>query len=124
MEDLFNFFDNFCFGKPIGISYNAANTKDMYPISWKKTENGYKCVCRSVGINPEDLNIAFSDNSMKISGKTECDGETYSVSYECPIAKEIISNIDKVEYKSANGLTYIYITLKKDAVKVIKAVRI
>ena len=50
--------------------------------------------------------------------------EEYSVNYEAPIAKEIISNIDKVEYKSLNGLTYIYVTLKKSVENNIKAIKI
>ena len=112
------------FGKPSSIIYNTGGTKDMSPINWTKTESGYKSVCRTVGINPDDLKIDVVTNGIKISGKTKYDDEEYSLSYEAPIAKSIMANIEKVEYKSLNGLTYIYITLKETVENKIKAVKI
>ena len=54
----------------------------------------------------------------------EIDGETYSIDYECSVAKDVINNIEKVEYKSLNGMTYIYITVKKPVENTIKVTRI
>ncbi len=118
-DDVFSFF-----GTPSTVIYNTAGTKDMKPIAWTKTKTGYKSVCRTVGINPDDLKVEITTHSVRINGKTKYEDEEYSVNYEAPIAKEIISNIDKVEYKSLNGLTYIYITLKKSVENNIKAIKI
>ena len=114
-DDVFSFF-----GTPSTVIYNTAGTKDMKPIAWTKTKTGYKSVCRTVGINPDDLKVEITTHSVRISGKTKYEDEEYSVNYEAPIAKEIISNIDKVEYKSLNGLTYIYIEMKSPEKKKVK----
>ena len=93
-------------------------------MSWHKTDKGYKCACRSVGVAPDDVHVTVTSNSIKVKGETKCDGETYSIDYECSVAKDVINNIEKVEYKSLNGMTYIYITVKKPVENAIKVTRI
>lgn len=126
MESLMNFFDDDfmrIFDKPI-VRYNSAKTKDMSPMSWHKTDKGYKCACRSVGVAPDDVHVTVTSNSIKVKGETKYDGETYSIDYECSVAKDVINNIEKVGYKSLNGMTYIYITVKKPVENTIKVTRI
>ncbi len=60
------------FGAPMNIRFNTAKTKDLMPSCWspweveyedstEKKKMGYKCVCRTVGINPEDVNVTMED---------------------------------------------------------------
>jgi len=74
---------------------------------------GYFCVVRTVGIDPLDLTVELKDNGIIVDGKTEVEDSTYSQHVELPISKEIIINIEKITYKSKDGLTYIYLKVKQ-----------
>ena len=68
MESLMNFFDDDfmrIFDKPI-VRYNSAKTKDMSPMSWHKTDKGYKCACRSVGVAPDDVHVTVDADGFTI----------------------------------------------------------
>ena len=110
------------FGTP-SSSFNAGGTIDRHPTKWNKTEKGYKCTCRSVGIDEKDIKVEVVKNGIIVSGKTECEGETYTTKCEIPISKDILDALEKIEYKTVNGLTYIYLTVKivaKSNISVIK----
>ena len=55
-----------------------------------------------------------------ICGETEYEGIKYNTSYKLPIAKEIMGDIEKIEYKTLNGITYIYLFVKTPEKKQIK----
>lgn len=109
-------FSTLGFGMPRNIRFNTGNTKDMLPGYWKEwkdeegDQRGYKCVCRSVGIAPEDITIELQDDCIVLDGKTEVeDGSVYTQHVELPISKDLMSNIEKVNYRCKDGLTYIYL---------------
>lgn len=128
MNELFNdFYDDLFalgFGKPRKIIFNSGKTQDMNPAYWSETENGYKAVCRTVGINEEDVSVELKHNCIKVSGETEYEGSKYNVSYELPVSDDVLANVTKLEYKTLNGLTYIYISVNRPEKKEIKAQRI
>lgn len=114
------------FGKPKNIKFNTPNTKDLLPSYWSKWEEqdkensgekvqkGYKCVCRTVGINPEDINLTMEDYGICLDAKTIYDDEfQYTQHIELPISESIISDIKSINYRSKNGVTYIYLEMKK-----------
>ena len=137
----FDFNDFIGFGVPTNIRFNTAGTKDMLPVYWKKwsveikdkdneghskDENGknndkepkmkdvgYKCVCRTVGINEEDIKITLEDYGICVQGETTYEGNVYSQYIELPISKDLIANIESINYKTVNGLTYIYLLMKE-----------
>lgn len=118
---MYDFLDDFFgFGKPIDLIYNTGKTKDMNPAYWVKTEEGYKATCRTVGIAPDDVKVEIIDFNIVVSGETEYEGVKYDTSYKLPIASEIIGNIMAVDYKTLNGLTYIYLYVEKPEKKKIK----
>ena len=126
-----DFFDDFYdeiftmgFGKPRKIMFNSGKTQDMNPAYWSETENGYKAVCRTVGINEDDVIVELQNNCIKISGETEYEGSKYNVSYELPVSDDVLSNVTKLEYKTLNGLTYIYISVDRPKKKEIVAKKI
>ena len=101
------------FGDPIDLAFNTAGTKDMHPYSLVSTETGYKAICRTVGISKEDVNVSCADGKITVSGKTKRENEEYSVNFSIPVSRDVLRNIEKIRYKTENGLTYIYITTKK-----------
>lgn len=114
MRTIFDDFDDLFelgFGKAKNLKFNTNGTKDMSPAYWKKTDNGYEAVCRTVGISPEDVKVSIDGNNICVNGVTTYGSNAYDCSYELPVADSIIELIDSVEYTSKDGLTYIYLNL-------------
>ena len=98
--------------KENGAKNNKENNKDTEK-EIKTKDVGYKCVCRTVGINEEDIKITLEDYGICVQGKTEYEENVYSQYIELPISKDLIANIESINYKSVNGLTYIYLLMKE-----------
>lgn len=47
-----------------------------------------------------------------ILGKTEVKGITYSQYVELPVSKEILNNVEKIQYEAKNGLVFVYLKTK------------
>lgn len=110
----FSTFDNMFFGEPV-MSFNTGHTKDMSPVFWTKVKdkNCYRAEVRSVGVNPEDIKVEVGTRSIVVSGKSEYEKINYDFKYTLPVPESIISDIEKVSYKVLNGMTYIYVFVKK-----------
>lgn len=101
------------FGRPRGLVFNSL-VKDMMPSCWeKKDEKTYVCICKTIGINPEDVKVEETDYGLKVNGETEIDGYTYNTSFELPIVKSIMNEIVKIIVHSVNGLTFITLLLDR-----------
>lgn len=98
--------------KENGAKNNKENNKDIEK-EIKTKDVGYKCVCRTVGINEEDIKITLEDYGICVQGETTYEGNTYTQYIELPISKDLIANIESINYKSINGLTYIYLLMKE-----------
>jgi HSP20 family molecular chaperone IbpA len=121
-----DFYDLFTlgFGKPRNIKFNTERTQDMSPAHWKETESGYKATCRTVGISEDDVNVELCDGFIKVSGESEYDGSKYNVSYELPVSDDVLANISKIEYKTLNGLTHVYLSVDRPEKKKLIAQKI
>lgn len=104
------------FGMPRNIRFNTMNTKDLMPAIWRiwkdedGNQKGYFSIVRSVGVNESDMKVELTDNSIIVDGETEIDEDTkFSQHVELPISKDLMSNIEKVNYRCKDGLTYIYL---------------
>lgn len=103
------------FGAPKRLAFNTDRTKDMMPAHWRimtdKDGNniGYKAVCRTVGIDEKDVKIEARDFGISVKGESEYEGQKYNTYFELPISKDVMANIKKIDYKTLNGLTYIYL---------------
>ena len=149
MKDLFDDFDLLCnellgFGAPTRIKFNTRGTKDLSPVKLEKWENypnssdekegdtnkfgvighGYRAICRTVGINPEDVKVEITKTGISVDGETKEDNAVYNQHVELPIAKSILNDIKGIRYFSKNGLTYIYIILKDYSNNVIDVQRL
>jgi len=108
------------FGKPRRLVFNSV-VKDMLPSCWtKKDDKTYMCICKTTGINPEDVVVEEYDYGLKVSGSTEIYNHTFDTSFELPIAESIMNEIEKVKVSSKNGLTFITLILDRPEKKKIK----
>lgn len=97
--------------------------KDMNPYSVKyDKENGKAILSHNIlGIDKKDLSIAIKvenrKNYLVISGKTvdEVTGKEYSISSRFYISEDY--DTDKIEAEAKNGLVYITIPYKKEALE-------
>ena len=95
--------------------------KDMHPYSIKADkENGKVIVSHNIlGIDKKDLSITVQPekgrNYLVISGKTvdEVTGKEYSINSRFHITEDFDTN--KIEAEAKNGLVYITIPFKKEA---------
>ena len=93
----------------------------MLPSYWvKKNDNIYMCTCKTIGINPEDVNVEETEYGFKISGESEIEGYKYTTSFELPVALSIMNEIKEVKVSSKNGLTFVTLILDMPEKKKIK----
>ena len=85
---------------------------------------GYKCLVRTVGVASEDVNVTLENDRIVVDGKTKVEDYTYSQHVELPISKDVVSNVKSVEYKSKDGMTYIYLKVRTPEYKKIDVKRI
>lgn len=125
-KDFENLFDDLIlgFGRPRNIIFNSGRTQDMNPAYWTETKEGYRAVCRTVGIDPEDVVVEMENNTIKIHGKTEFEDYKYNASFDIPVSDDVSSNITGIDYKTVNGLTYIYLKVSRPKKKDIKILKI
>lgn len=123
--DFLRDFDDFFswgFGKPTKLRFNTGKTYDVNPVYWEEIiegeeKKGYKSVCRTVGIDPEDVKVSLERNYIKVEGKTEYEGKTYSTYFEIPVSESVMADIENIKYITKNGLTYVYLYIKKPEFK-------
>lgn len=134
-DDLVNLM---AFGFPTNIKFNTGKTKDMMPACWKvweeevptedgelniKEKKGYKAICRTVGIDANDIKVTEEDYGICVQGETEVGGTKYSQYIELPISEDIMTNVKSIKYNSKDGLTFIYLevdTPKKNKISIEK----
>jgi len=116
-EDLFD--TKGWFGNPINLQFSVKN-KDMNPAFWEKTDKGYKCTCRTVGIRPTEVKVELKDNCVHIEGKSKLDDYEYSQSMDLPIVEDVRDNLKDIKYKSQDGITIIYLNVNRPEKKEIK----
>lgn len=112
-NEILDVFFELGFGKPKHFYFNSS-VKDLLPSCWtKKDDKTYMCVCKTIGINAEDINVEEIDYGIKVSGETELEGFKYNTSFVLPIAESIMHEIEKIKVTSKNGLTFITLVLDK-----------
>lgn len=130
-DKIFEDFLTFGLGRPKNLRYNIGHTKDVSPVYWQKfvdnktkEELGIKSTCRTVGISPSDVKVELTKHGITVSGVTKYENTQYDTYYEIPISTSVISDIESIKYKTENGLTYIYVYIKKPKTAEIKIEKI
>lgn len=132
---MFEVFDKFFgddflgFGEPTLMYYNANHTQDIHPVYWEKQESAdsesdkfdiYRATVRSVGVSKDDVKVTVDNQKYQINvgGITNTNGIDYDFACSLPVAKTILSNIDHIYYDTIDGITYVYLYVKKNESKI------
>lgn len=95
-----------------------SSVKDMQPYNVYKKNKDYVIEVKTLGINPEDINVKLIDNTLEINGETQnpYGNKPFNTKISLSIDTGILSKLKKIVYKSKNGLTYItLITNEKES---------
>ena len=125
-------FDDFIFGDfcdPFDgavsyLKFNSNNTQDQHPISIQKLANDdklvdkdhtvYRISCRSVGVSPSDVSVEIDGKTLWIKGETDNKDSEYNFKVGYTISDDLIGQIDQVKFNSENGITYVYLFVKRN----------
>lgn len=111
------------FGKVRDLKFNSV-VKDLMPSYWVATDSGYKCFCKTLGINESDLKISLEEDCILVAGESEIDGYKYNTKYELPIVDDVLDHIKSITYKSTNGITVINLEVDKPEKRKVEIKRI
>ena len=92
----------------------------MFPSHWRKIDNCYECICRTVGLSEKDIKVELEDYGIKISGESELFGQKYNTYIELPISDEILSDLLEIKTKTENGITVVSLILDRPEKKKVK----
>ena len=92
-----------------------SSVKAMSPTAFYKKDNDYIIEAKTLGINPDDIKISVDGNVLLISGETknEYSEKNFNVKIKVVVGEEILNNIQSIEYKSNNGITYVILKMKE-----------
>jgi HSP20 family molecular chaperone IbpA len=118
-----SFFDEFDreISKLFRLSFSNFNrpVKDMQPYKYLKVENGYIFVVNTLGISKNDISVKIMNEKglpypmLKITGKTMMEKIQFENTVDVGILLGFQEEIDEVVYEVKDGLTVVYLKLKK-----------
>lgn len=114
-----DFFDEFADLFKLSFSNFNRPVKDMQPYRYERTENGFIFIVNTLGINKNDIlveiNVQQGDpyRYLHIKGSTEMEKINFKNSVDLAIRLRITEDIEELAYEVKDGLTIVYIKLKK-----------
>lgn len=92
-----------------------SSVKDMNPTVFYKKDNDYIIEAKTLGISPDDIKVTLDENILIISGesKNEYSDKAFNAKIKVKIGDDILSLVEKIDYKSENGLTYVILRMKQ-----------
>ena len=110
-----DFFDDFfnemaLFSKPSRLVFNTP-VFDMRPSVWTKTDEGYKAIIKTRGI--DKVEVTTFDYGINIKGSNEIEGYTYNVDISLPIAQDVMSDVVKITHETKCGVTVVNLILER-----------
>jgi HSP20 family molecular chaperone IbpA len=103
------------------LTFNTFNrpVKDMQPYRYIRKDNGFIFVINTLGIKREDIIVQVTNEQgdpykqLRVQGKTEMERINFENSVDLAIRLKIEEEIEDVAYEVNNGLTIVYLKLKK-----------
>lgn len=117
-DNIFNFLrDDFLFNSSV---------KDMNPTVFYKKDNDYIIEAKTLGITPDDIKVTLDKNILTISGesKNEYSDKAFNAQIKVRIGEDILNSIEKIDYKSENGITYVILRVKQTPESTVEIQRI
>lgn len=117
-DNIFDFLrDDFLFNSSV---------KDMNPTVFYKKDNDYIIEAKTLGITPDDIKITLDKNILTISGesKNEYSDKAFNAQIKVKIGEDILNSIEKIDYKSENGITYVILRVKQTPESTVEIQRI
>lgn len=94
--------------------------KDMSPYRVYKKDSGFIVVCNTLGIDKKDLKVSVEKRKgspypvIKIVGQTKVEAINFENNVNLELSVSILEDqIEKVSYKTENGLTQVFVKMKK-----------
>jgi len=122
-----DFFDEFENLFKLTFSNFNRPVKDMQPYRYQKTENGYIFVINTLGIGKNDVSVEITSQkgdpyrSLRVSGKTKMEKINFENNVDLAIRLITDEEIEDVAYEVKDGLTIIYLKVKKNILPELKA---
>ena len=87
----------------------------MNPTVFYKKDNDYIIEAKTLGVSADDIKIVLDKNILTISGesKNEYSDNSFNVKIKVRIGEDILNSIEKIDYKSENGITYVILRMKQ-----------
>ena len=117
-DNIFDFLrDDFLFNSSV---------KDMNPTVFYKKDNDYIIEAKTLGITPDDIKVTLDKNILTISGesKNEYSDKAFNAQIKVRIGEDILNSIEKIDYKSENGITYVILRVKQTPESTVEIQRI
>ena len=113
-DDIFKFLDDsFFYTSPV---------RDMNPVTYYKKDKDYIAEFKTLGINSSDVNVKLEDDKLTVSGETknEFNDKSFSTNITISLDRKVVNEIESIDYKSQNGLTYVFLRMKESQSSKIK----
>jgi len=113
------FFDEFDQLFKLAFSNFNRPVKDMQPYRYEKTDNGFIFVVNTLGIGKDDISVQINTQKgdpyryLHVKGATKMEKINFQNSVDLAIKLRIDEEIENLAYEVKDGLTIIYIKLKK-----------
>ncbi len=98
---------------------------DTNPIVCYKKEKDYIVEVKTLGIDKNDINVKLDGNILIVSGesKNKYNDKPFNANIKVRLRKELLNDIENIDYTSKNGITYVFIRMKEthsDGIKINK----
>ena len=115
MNSIFDDFDKAfnelsLFSKPSRLVFNTP-VFDMKPTVWAKTDNGYRAIVKTLGL--DKVEVSTFDYGVNIKGNNEIEGYNYNVDISLPVAEDVMDDVVEITHETKCGVTIINLIVER-----------
>ena len=103
-----------------------SSVKDMNPTVFYKKDSDFIIEAKTLGVSPDDIIIKLEDDILSLTGETknEYSDKSFNIKIKVRIGQDILNDIEKIDYKSKDGVTYIILRMKNKSESTIEIKKI
>lgn len=97
-----------------GYFFNSA-VLDMKPAAFYKKGKDYIVEVKTLGISADDVKLELNESVLTVSGETknEYDEKSFNAKVGIKLGKQIVDNIESIDYSTKDGITYVFLRMKE-----------